>query len=526
MRLEHVDGKGMKTILAVYVLLASAVTAATVHVLHTGAIKHNLARQMTTPKYLVLLVLDGARPDYFGLTPLPHIDALRQSGTQFTQGMAGLLEAETPSGHAAIATGSRPDHNGILGFDWANDNDRYSLFSPDRMGNLVQLMQDAHAPTIAGLYKQRYPSAKVVALSGHKYYAAAPLGGPQADAIMYYQGDPQGRYVPVAVPGHMPPASVLNAPGLVYPTIHTKDGVENHLATKLALASVKVMHPRIMMINYPEFDWPLGHVYGGNLDQTAVITDMQMLDADLGSIEDAYRAAGILNQTLFVITADHGMMPINRWIPSGEITGAIAHAGTTTPNLASSTGDYIWLADKSKAQTVAENILNIHDVGIQSCYYLTTTNGISHYVAAKGVSLSEAGERANQYLLGALLNGREPSVVVFANEGASFSDPKTNWKADHGGNSWQSQNMPLILSGPGIRAGVVTNAPAQLEDIAPTVLTDMGVKPTGMYGHVLTDALLQSSTARQRARVAELTQIKPVVKALTVTQGTTSAGTS
>jgi hypothetical protein len=86
---------------------ASAVTAATVHVLHTGAIKHNLARQMTTPKYLVLLVLDGARPDYFGLTPLLHVDALRQSGTQFTQGMAGILEAET-LGHAAIATGSVP----------------------------------------------------------------------------------------------------------------------------------------------------------------------------------------------------------------------------------------------------------------------------------------------------------------------------------------------------------------------------------------------------------------------------------
>ena len=53
------------------------------------------------------------------------------------------------------------------------------------------------------------PGAKVVALSGHKYYAATPLGGPDADAIMYYQGDPKGRYIPVAVPGHVPPAGLL-----------------------------------------------------------------------------------------------------------------------------------------------------------------------------------------------------------------------------------------------------------------------------------------------------------------------------
>jgi arylsulfatase A-like enzyme len=47
---------------------------------------------------------------------------------------------------------------------------------------------------------------------------------------------------------------------------------------------------------------------------------------------------------------------------------------------------------------------------------------------------------------------------------------------------------------------VVTNAPAQLEDIAPTVLTDMGVKPTGMYGHIAdrrASAILHCPAARE-----------------------------
>jgi hypothetical protein len=521
----------LSLVCALYLIFASAVGAGAAHVLHdrsSGAAlpaSRLVGLAPVTPKYLVLMVLDGARPDYFGLTSLPHVDALRAAGTQYSTAFDGILESETPSGHATIATGSRPDQDGLLGFDWANTTDRYSLFSPDQMGTVEQLMQDSHAPTLASLYKQRYPTARVVALSGHKYYAAAPLGGPSADAIVYYQGDPKGRYVPVAVPGHTPPAAVLNDPGLVYPTIHLQDGQEDHLATKLALTMIDKMQPRMLLINYPEFDWPLGHVDGGSLDRDKVITDMKVFDADLGAVEDAYRKAGVLDQTLFVITADHGMMPITRFVPSTTVSNAVTQAGTTAPDIASSTADYVWLADPNKAQTVAENITNAHDPGIASAYYLVTANGKPSYVAANGSAVTPAMETANQYLLSALLNGHEPSVVAFGAPGASFSDPKSNWKADHGGNTWQAQAIPLIFSGAGIQSGVVSKNAAQLEDIAPTVLADMGVPPKGMEGHVLTDALIEPTSADLQKRQAELQQIGPVVDGLTA-QDRASQGNS
>lgn len=476
------------------------------------------------PKYLVLMVLDGARPDYLDLTSLPHLDALRSNGTEYTNAITGILEAETPAGHATIATGSRPDRNGILGFDWVTGSNRYSLFSPDQMGSLLQIIQDNHAPTIAGLYKKRFPKAVAVALSGHKYYAAAPLGGPNADAIMYYQGDPTGRYVPVAVPGHVPPAGILTDPNVISPTIRLTDGGEDHLATELALTTVAKMHPRILLINYPEFDWPLGHVDGGILDPTKVITDMKTFDTDLGSIENMYRNEGILDQTLFVITADHGMMPITRFIPSTVIENAVAQAGTTAPDISSSTGDFVWLTDPTKAQAVAQTVLNAHDPGIQSAYYLTTVQGKPQYVSADASSVDAATETANQYLLSSLLNGHQPTVVVFAKEGETFSDPKSKWKADHGGNSWQSQHVPLILSGAGIRVGQVSKAAAQLEDVAPTVLTDMGVKPTGMDGHVLTGALDDPAPATQHARNQEVRQLDPVLAAMSIQDSPSTGG--
>ncbi|HZS93860.1 MAG TPA: alkaline phosphatase family protein [Chloroflexota bacterium] len=506
-------------IAAAYMLIAATVTTAAVHVLHDrsafGVAGSTTAAVTAPPKYLVLMVLDGARPDYFNLTKLPHFDALRAQGTTFTNSFDGILEAETPAGHATIATGGPPSDDGIFGFDWGvGDSDRYSLFNADQMSNVEQILQQAHVPSIAGLYKAKFPQARAVALSGHKYYAATPLGGPEADAIVFYEGDAKGRYVPAAVPGHEPPPGILTNPKLIYPTIHTPPGAEDTLATKMDLALFQKMHQRINLINYPEFDWPLGHVFGGIINKPKVIQRMQDWDKDLGMIEDAYRKAGILNQTLFVITSDHGMMPIKRYVPSSEIDDAISAAGTSAPDITYDSGNYIWLSDPTKAQTVAQNIVNINDPGIQSVYYLSTQTGTPQYVQAGSNFATPAMETANQYLLKTLINGKEPAVVIFGTEGTTFSSTSNGWKGDHGGNSWQSEHNTLFISGPGIKAGVTVNTPAQLEDIAPTVLTDMGVQPTGMHGHVLTEAMVHATTGEDRARQAEIKQVTPVVDAL------------
>lgn len=489
----------------------------------TGTARAVRNRSITGPfpfnaqaKYLVVFVLDGARPDYFGLTPLPHVDALRAQGMQYTYALDGILESETPAGHATIATGSTPRRSGLLGFGWAQNENNYSLFSPTVVdsGAIDRIMQQVHVPTIAGLYKARHPYAKVVALSGHKYYAAAPLGGPQADAIMYYHGDYSGRYVPVAIPNHMPPPQVLSAPGLIANTTHLAFGQDDAYATKLALSALTIMHPRITLINYPEFDWPLGHVYGANTDRSAVIGLMKQFDQDLGQIEDVFRKRHVLRKTLFVITADHGMAPVSRFVPNTVIKNAIRKAGTTAPTITSTTASYIWLRDRAKARAVAHNILLAHDPGIQSAYYLTGDGTTLRYVRAWGTFVSPSVEAAHQYLLATLLNSHEPSVVAFCRANTTTANSVTRWKADHGGASWGSQHIPLILAGAGIRSGIVTGEPAQLEDIAPTVLTALGVGPTGMEGHVLNEALRNPSPTDWNPRAAEATQLTPLIRGL------------
>lgn len=474
----------------------------------------------TIPTYLVLMVLDGARPDYLATTRLPHVTALRTTGTTFSQAIDGILESETPAGHTALATGSTPRRNGILGFDWAQNDNDYSLFSPERVasGAIEQIMAAAKVPTIAGLYKARYPGSRVVALSGHKYYAADPLGGPRADVIMYFQGDPHGRYVPVAIPGHTPPAPVLHAPGLVRPTTHLPPGQDDHLATLLALAAFRQLHQRITLINYPEFDWPLGHVFGGDDSPARVAILMRTFDQDLGLIEAAYRKAGVLDRTLFVITADHGMAPVSRFVPQRIVTNAVIAAHTAAPAISWSTGAYVWLKDARKAPSVARRILAAHDPGIQSVYSLSRRGRVASYTRAGGWDASAGVDAAERDLLGTLINGHEPNVVAFCRAGATFSSPSTHWRADHGGAAWQSQHIPLVLSGPGIKVGAVVTHPALLIDVAPTILADMGVSPTGMEGHVLADALIDRGGRFVPGRAAEIRSLGPLVGALLAQQ--------
>jgi hypothetical protein len=173
------------------------------------------------------------------------------------------------------------------------------------------------------------------------------------------------------------------------------------------------------------------------------------------------------------------------------------------------------VTDSSKVQTVAESIVKAKDPGIESVYYLSTVGKTPSYVRVSGSFVSPEVEAAHQYLLKTLMNGHEPSIVLFARAGQTFSLTSNGWKADHGGAGWESQHIPLILAGPGIRPGVMSGAPAQLEDIAPTILTDMGVTPTGMEGKILTEALLRSpGTVAQRARKDEINTLTPLADAL------------
>jgi hypothetical protein len=493
--------------------LAAAMTA--------GALSWEPARSAAASlPYVVLIVLDGARSEYFNVSGIPHVRSLIRNGTQYTNAFAGILESETPSGHATIATGSEPRKTGIPSFWWAtSENIQVSLFSPTkiRAGDMERIIRQSGVPTIAGQVHAQSSNAKVVALSGSKYYAADAIGGPDADITMYFQGTANGQFVPTYIPGHAPPAGLLNDPGLVATSSSLPLGVQNHLAMTLATTTFQRIRQQVTLINLPEFDWPLGHVDGGVIDPQGVTTLMQSFDRDLAMLQDAYRKAGVLDQTLFVLMSDHGMMPLRHTVPQSDITAAVSKAGTSLVSQAYTSGAYLWLKDESRTSLAAQNIARLNNPYIQSVYArIRTAKGFAYSRAPSSTPLRAAGtEAANQYLLTSFNGPNAPDVVVLFAEGVGCEPGgQANWKADHGGTSWQAQQIPLILSGSGIRSGVVSSYPARLIDVAPTVLQAMGASHKGMQGIPLADALKVPPSWTVQWQQGANKRLMPVVTAL------------
>jgi arylsulfatase A-like enzyme len=488
----------------------------------TGGIlstQHNRIGAHSLP-YVVLIVLDGARPEYFAIPGIPHVAALMRSGTQYTNAFAGILESETPSGHASIGTGSEPARTGIPSFWWAtSQNVEVSLFSPTkiRAGDMEKIIGQSGVPTLAGLVHAKSRNAKVVALSGSKYYAADAIGGPAADVTMYFESTANGQFVPTYIPGHAPPAGLLHSPGLTTKSAPMPLGVENHLVMRLATDTFQRIRQQVTLINLPEFDWPLGHVDGGVINPQHAKTLMQSFDRDLALLQDAYRAAGVLNRTIFVLTSDHGMMPLLHRVSQSDITTAVSKAGTSLISQTYTSGAYLWLKDESRAIPAAVNIARLQHPHIQAVYArIPSTKGFA-YVRVTGPDLLHAAgvEEANQYLLNSFNGSNAPDVVVLFTEGTGCEPGgQLHWKADHGGTSWEAQHIPLILAGPGVRSGHVSFFPARLIDVAPTVLQLMGASFKGMQGIPLADALNAPPRRTVQGQLAASKRLMPVATAL------------
>jgi arylsulfatase A-like enzyme len=282
----------------------------------------------------------------------------------------------------------------------------------------------------------------------------------------------------------------------------------------LAARSFSVMHQTVTLVNLPEFDMPLGHIDGADRDAPEVASLMHRFDTDLAALEDTYRRAGVLDQTLFVITADHGFVSIEHHVPYTTIRAAVLNAGSPIIHGNYHSGAYLWLQDPSKAQQAAINVAALKGTYVQSVYY-QAPDGAYVRAGPVGTVLQPGADAANHYLLQSFSGPNAPDIVVLFDEGTVGTQTgESHWKGDHGGADWQSQHIPLILSGPGVRGKHVSGYPAQLMDIAPTILSLLQTDHSPMRGRVLADALRNPSAQDAATQQAQRAQLVAVVGAL------------
>jgi hypothetical protein len=480
-------------------------------------------------RYAVVIVLDGARPDYFNLVPMPHLRALMHSGTVYSNAFVGQLLANTPPSHATIGTGMFPKHDGVEGFLWENPQTS-TVLNPTETGSVLhgdleRVEAEHHVPSLAGEIRRVYPRGKTVSVAGHKCYASDAMGTPSADyilcALIYHN-----RWVAQAIPGHMPPPGAINNPAWDVPipprtagfgpaVQQFNVGAENRWTMRYALWAFKRIHaPGLLMINLSETD-VLGHFAPNN---SVIKTLMTEFDGLLGTLEDTYRKAGILDKTEFVVTADHGMSRIHTFVPYHNFTVAMQEAGATPVYVEHDTAAAMGIVQNGKARAVALNLFRLEGKAADATYYKVLVGKTWMYrLAAAQPSISKAELHAYVTLADTAAASSGPDVLgVFAPHVSSrnFAAYGYQWRAGHLGPQWDDQHIPLVISGPGVRRGVTSTYPARLVDLAPTIEQLVGARSGKVDGVVLQDAMTKQDADGLAAQKARGRALGPIVKAL------------
>jgi Type I phosphodiesterase / nucleotide pyrophosphatase len=450
------------------------------------------------PPYFVMVVMDAFRADYLEYVPMPNLEWLMSRGTTFPQAWVGQLESYTPASHATLSTGATPAHQGVIGFEWrdpATGQEAYTAWYNDVIAGRLEAQLLQHGvDSIPQAIKRQDPNARVVALSSEKYYAADAMGGPAADYILY--GLPQGSTITAkGIPHHVPPDAFMQRPTLSHPW-PMRLGQFDELSMTMALESLRFLDPRALLINLPGPDI-YGHRVGGPARQHVMSMIIKGCDDQLGRLIAAYRDRGILEQTIFVVTGDHGMVRNIHQIDENLLKQTIGAKGEylfhTGGNCA-----FIWVKDPKTAPGVAQHLVDTM-AHCPFAHYQTIESGAYAYhpVVSAGSTLDPALEAALQYLLGTFAGPLAPDITLAFEENTI-----TRWYPDshgeHGGATWGAQQIPLIIAGPGVRVNRRSPFPARLMDVAPTVLALLGIQSGLMDGVALADALQTPTTQQQR----------------------------
>jgi predicted AlkP superfamily pyrophosphatase or phosphodiesterase len=467
------------------------------------------ARPPTRSPHAVLVVMDAFRGDYVDRAPMPNLEWLASRGVTYSSAWVGQLESNTVPSHATISTGATPAHQGVIGFSWRDPVTKKEVYTGwyDAVlaGRLERQLDQHHVNSLSKAIKGADPTARIVSVSSEKAYAADAMGGHAADYILY--GHEVGKLVKtLGIPHHAPPATFLNRRSLTReaPLGHTE---LDEFSMTMALESLSAFDPRVLMINLPACDY-YGHRVGPS-DQTLMPVLVQNCDQQLGRLIKALRDRGVLDETVFIVTGDHGMITNTHRIDSAQIKQVIGESGGDYLFDITGSAGYIWLRNPPAARAVAQALAD-RIPHVSFSHYQTIESGVYtyHTLAPAGRTVDPAVDAALRYLLGTFAGSIAPDVVLTFEENTIVTSV-TYPHGEHSGPTWGSQHVPLVIAGPGIRVGERSTYPARLMDIAPTILTILGIPPTGMDGVVLADAL----RAPTRAQIAAQDAVAPALSA-------------
>lgn len=204
---------------------------------------------------LLLVTIDGLRPDLLAVANTPNLRALALGGsyTFWAQTVADPYVYTLPA-HTSILTGVNPDRHGVT----------WNTYIEESYPNV---------PTVFELAKARGLTTALV--SGKM------------------------KFIALAKPGT-----------LDWTYLPPDEPVDDSAIARQAIAILRQHRPNLLFVHFPGVD-TTGHAFGwGSAEQRGAV---EAADASLGELLTALRAAGLAAETFILVTADHGGADISHY---------------------------------------------------------------------------------------------------------------------------------------------------------------------------------------------------------------------
>ncbi|RAG86772.1 phosphodiesterase [Streptacidiphilus pinicola] len=217
-----------------------------------------------------------------------------------------------------------------------------------------------------------------------------------------------------------------------------------------------------------------------------VVKNLGFVSDEIGRMVSELRKRHLDKTTTIILSSKHGQSPtdpnaLNRIDDGPLLDGLNAAWKKTHPKAAplvahavDDDGMLIWLSDRSKAATdfAKAYLLAQHGNG-------TDINKAPKAFAHSGLETVYAGAAAAKYFGVKPGDARVPDIFGISQYGVVYTGG-TKKVAEHGGAHSDDLNVPLVISGAGVPTKVVDGAPVETKQIAPTILSILGLDPASL----------------------------------------------
>ena len=221
---------------------------------------------------------------------------------------------------------------------------------------------------------------------------------------------------------------------------------------------------------------PGGYKDGAGTPTAVLAYALEKTDQALGSLIQAFKAHGIYESTLFIVTAKHGQSPINPVKTNkpghfADLVAALPDAKTNPAAMA--------IANAAACGTGACGFVQDDDIALIWLQDQSQTGDVAAYLNANAGALFIdevlAGAEIRLKFRDPLTDSRTPDLLVQPTYGTIYTGSSKK-NAEHGGFSFGDTNVGLMVSNPSLNAREV-KTPVATSQVAASILKALGLDP-------------------------------------------------